>query len=409
MGRRGPGRRPLPPIFFEECTDVCFGGVDGQRKAEFCCSTRLGVSVISCRRRANIPQELREGFACVSDPVTEVTEGPLSFPSVLEFPQDVVLGGTFRVEVTISVDDVSSASREDYYFLADATESMREEIETTKNDFQKLIDARSSASGSVAFGVGYFRDEKDRPAFKNVQRITEDFSRVRSGINSLQASGGGGDEPEANLYALSQVATSNEIGWRQGTRKVLVYFGDAPGHEPTCPFEVTLTRRDVIRQLNRKGIAVVATNFGSATTGLNAPTFSTEAPLFSCGVPRTTKGGQGTDIARGTKGVLQPAGNPTKLFDVILGAVESLDQELSVVTNNCAGKVDIKFDPKLPIRIAAGETKTIIETATILPGACRTPQGFTCEIEILLSGVGVKQVIQTTHIAGCVEDDNLLF
>lgn len=100
---------------------------------------------------------------------------------------------------------------------------------------------------------------------------------------------------------------------------------------------------------------------------------------------------------------MKAASDPKDLIEFILEAVTNLDQELSVITTDCAGKVDVAFSPNLPISIAAGETKKIMETATILPGACASPDGFTCEISLLLSGVGVKQVIKTTSIAGCEE------
>lgn len=102
---------------------------------------------------------------------------------------------------------------------------------------------------------------------------------------------GGGDIPEANLHALSEVATSSSIGWREGTRMILVYFGDAPGHEPTCPSGRRLTRENIIDQLNEKGIAVIATNFGNSNSGLNAPTFSATGSTSGCGARVDTRGG----------------------------------------------------------------------------------------------------------------------
>lgn len=380
------------------CTGFCFTSISGRRQAEAACRNRQGCSVVACSRESRFGQ--REGFSCFPAPPTEITEGPIELPSVIQFPDMVLVGGTVEVEVTVNVDEVSSASREDFYLLSDATGSMSGQIAEVQADFERLIQARRNASGSVAFGVGFYRDEADTPTFMNLQGLTEDLGKVRTAIAQLEAKDGG-DTPEANLYGLRQVATRDEIGWRTGTRRILTYFGDAPGHEPSCLSGDRLTREDVIDDLNEQGIAVIATNFGNINSGLNGNTFSPPSGPGSCGPTENTRGNQGTEIAEGTAGELILASDPRELIDVIVEAVQSLDQELSAITTDCDGKVEIEFDPMLPIRIAAGETRTIMETARILPGACAEPDGFTCEIDIQLSGVGVRQVIQTTTIAGC--------
>src|SRR5207249_1219633 len=57
---------------------------------------------------------------------------------------------------------------------------------------------------------------------------------VAGAINAWQADGGG-DTPEAQLFALDQVAQCPGTGWRPGAKRIIVWFGDAPGHEPVCP------------------------------------------------------------------------------------------------------------------------------------------------------------------------------
>lgn len=331
-------------------------------------------------------------------------------PTVLQFPPEVEVGGSINATVTVTVDDVSSATMEDFYLLSDATGSMTAQIADVQTRFGKLIDARRNASGDVAFGIGFYRDEEDTPPFSNLQSITKNIAQVESAIDSLVATGGG-DFEEANLFAISEVATNPSIGWRDGSRKILVYFGDAPGHEPTCPADsVPLTRDVVVDQLNEIGIAVVATNFaGSANGGLNAPANSAQGRTFGCPDNVRSPTGQANAITSGTLGAIRLASNPGSLIDQILGAVSALPQELSVTTTDCDGRVDIKFRPDLPLLIAAGETRSVIEEATILPGACAFPDGFTCEINLNLSGVGVRQTVSTTSIAGCVPDDGTGF
>lgn len=334
--------------------------------------------------------------------VAPASEGPLEVPEVITFPESISIGGGVDVDITVVLDEVSSSLKEDIYLLTDATASMTEEIRTIQERFGSLIAARRNASVDVAFGVGFYRDEEDETNFENVQPITNNTDVVTTAINSLVAEGTT-DGAEANLFALSQVATQDSIGWRDGSRKILVYMGDAPGHEPTCPKGGSpITRDVVIDQLNERGIAVVATNFAaSKRKGLNDVTYSSEGPNFGC--PSRTKSGKGqaNQITSETLGALEQASNPKTLIDVIRDTIGGLDQELDVTAMDCSDVVQISFSPQLPISIAAGETKTITEKATIMPSACEFPDGFKCEININLSGVGIRQTIQTTSISGC--------
>ena len=351
--------------------------------------------------------------ASVAPPVVSVgpdAEGPVAVPERILFPEAVIVGGTVDVDVTVVLDEVSSSLKEDIYFLTDATASMDVEITSAQQRFGDLVRARKNASIDVAFGVGFYRDEEDTLNFQNVQPVTKNIDEVIAAINSLTAEGTS-DKPEGNLFALSQVATQDSIGWRDGSRKILVYMGDAPGHEPSCPSgSAQLTRNVVVDQLNAKGIAVVGTNFGpSLQAGLNAGTLSAQGPTFGCPVDTETAGGQASRITSGTLGALQLASNPRNLIDVITETIESLDQELDASTMDCAGRVAISFTPELPITIGSGETRSISERAVIMPAACEFPDGFTCKIDLVLSGVGVRQIIQTTSIEGCVPGDGTGF
>ena len=82
---------------------------------------------------------------------------------------------------------------------------------------------------------------------------------------------GGSDIPEGQLFALQQIATDPAIGWRPGSKRILVWFGDAPGHDPICTAisgladitEATATAA----LLNDPKITVVAINTDTFTAG----------------------------------------------------------------------------------------------------------------------------------------------
>lgn len=124
-----------------------------------------------------------------------------------------------------------------------------------------------SGLGDVAFGVGEYKDYPIDPYgwtgdfdYLLNQSITADTSDVQAGINNWGASGGA-DGPESQLSALKKIADQTETGWRDGSARFLVWFGDIYGHdsasEPAYPGP---TEAEATAALVGKGIRVEAIN-----------------------------------------------------------------------------------------------------------------------------------------------------
>jgi hypothetical protein len=109
--------------------------------------------------------------------------------------------------------------------------------------------------GDVRYGVGEYKDVGDAFVYRTNTALTSSTAAVQTGINQWVASGGG-DFPEANLYGLQQVA--NTTGWRAGSTRILVWFGDAPGTDPTSG----VTEAVATAALVSKAIAVQALDVG---------------------------------------------------------------------------------------------------------------------------------------------------
>lgn len=375
------------------CNTKCFLRKTARKTANDACrGKRAFCEIRACTRMG------RSGFACLTKADSTAPEFvPIS--GMVTLPSSTV-GAATTFNVNVTVRGGSGASKEDFYLLSDATGSMSAAIAAAKRGFRSVVRARSAVSNDVAFGVGFYRDANDDITFKNLQPITKKVSNVTAAINMLEARGGG-DLEEANLFALSQVATDPGIGWRDGSRKILVYFGDAPGKEPTCPNGVEITREVVIAQLNRKGITVVASSFDD---GLDQKTKSNSKKdgSFSCGPRQKTRGGQATDITTGTKGKLVPSSEQVDLIDDIIGSVQVLPQFLFVDTSDCDGKIDVDFKGTAPATIEAGTTKTLTERVKILRGACRPGKEFSCDITFFLSRVPIgTQTIKTGKFKSC--------
>ena len=177
---------------------------------------------------------------------------PPTYSASLTLGQSVTITKT----VTISAGTPTSA-KVDVFFLADTTGSMGGAIQSVK-DGAAAIMAATSGLGDVAYGVGEYKDVGDPFVYRLNQDITNDTAAVQTGINAWVASGGG-DFPEGQLYALYQVA--NTTSWRPGSTRILIWFGDAPGHDPAGPTGVTEAQATAALIANT--IKVLALDIGS--------------------------------------------------------------------------------------------------------------------------------------------------
>jgi hypothetical protein len=127
------------------------------------------------------------------------------------------------------VTSASTAVQADIFFLSDTTGSMGGTISSVETAAGSILSG-TAGLGNIAWGVGEYRDFGDSFVYRLNQAVTTTQAAVTTGINAWSASGGG-DLPEANLFALTQVA--GEPSWRAGSQKIGVWFGDAVGHDPS--------------------------------------------------------------------------------------------------------------------------------------------------------------------------------
>jgi hypothetical protein len=229
----------------------------------------------------------------------------------------------FQEKITVTIPAQPIREQIDVYFLADNTGSMGSAIANVKAGASSIMSTLAGIVPDIQFGVGNYRDFTDPVAFKNQQVITANQALVTTAINSWTASGGG-DLPEADLFALQEVA--NVAGWRPGAMKFIVWFGDAPSHEPICKaiwgggFDIT--RATVITQLTSfvtakqpHGIAALGVSVSSGP-GLDAASTGGYA-----GCPSNGLTGQATDITTATGGSLSVGVNPANVATAILNAL----------------------------------------------------------------------------------------
>lgn len=207
------------------------------------------------------------------------------------FDATIGVGGSVTVSKTITLDP-GGAGRVDIFFLTDDTGSMSGPINNVKTTSAALLAALNGVYGDAAFGVGsYDGDPREgnpiasppaanlTAAYSRQQMITTNTAAVSAGI-ATWAAGGGGDAPEANFFALHQVATSGgstdglgatdpgystglDTGWRTGAQPVIVWFGDVISHT------TTVDQAEAIAALVANDVIVVGMNSSTAGGGID--------------------------------------------------------------------------------------------------------------------------------------------
>jgi hypothetical protein len=215
-----------------------------------------------------------------------------------------------RETVTVTVPPFGGPPKADVYLLADTTASMGSVLAAVAAGSTAIVTEPSLSSFDVAWGVGNYRDfpvpGTNSYAFQHQVSPTKDIVPVIGAIGTWTAAEGG-DGSEGQLHALEQIAKDPAIGWRPDSKRILVWFGDAPGHDPICAaisgLAADITEATATAALTTSpGITVLAV---STTTGFvngldDDPTLSAGDYSGTCTIGGTP--GQASRIAVATGG-----------------------------------------------------------------------------------------------------------
>lgn len=229
--------------------------------------------------------------------------------------------------LTVTIPKSGATPKADVYLLADTTGSMLGVIEAVKAGAGAIVGNPALAGFDVAYGVGNYKDFPNDPdAFQHQLSPTTDTTLVGSAIATWSADGGG-DLSEAQLYALHRLATDPAIGWRPGARRIIVWFGDAPGHDPVCAAisgEATdVTEGSTTAELQAATIVVVAVSTTTgAAAGLDDDPAADAGDYGVCGAPGGVAG-QATRIAAATGGSHTTGINAGAIVTTLVGLIQA--------------------------------------------------------------------------------------
>ena len=98
-----------------------------------------------------------------------------------------------------------------------------------------LIDSVQAAQPDAEFAIASYKDVGDGARVLPVETgLTGGQATAQTAIDSLSASGGG-DTPEGQINALWEVGSGGDaIAFRLDSSRIVVWFGDASGHDPAA-------------------------------------------------------------------------------------------------------------------------------------------------------------------------------
>lgn len=236
-------------------------------------------------------------------------------------------GQTLDETITVTIPKNAGPAKADVYFLADTTGSMGGIIGAVHAGANNVLAALAALPVDIVFGVGNYKDfaQGDPYGFQHQVSPTNVTATVTAAINTWSAAGGG-DTPEAGLFALNSLAVppGPGIGWRAGSKRIIVWFGDAPSHDPICTAvsgAPTVTEASASANLVAQAITVLA--ISTANPGLDDdPTVAAGGYGGQCGVPGGMPG-QARRITNATGGTLATGINAGNLVNTIINLVKA--------------------------------------------------------------------------------------
>jgi hypothetical protein len=262
-------------------------------------------------------------------------QSPTVNPPLLDL--NLAPGEVQQHTIQVCLPGETSVSMADVFFLADSTGSMGDYIDQVQTDAAVILGTLlGDPNIDFHIGVGDYKDFPLDPVwnlygFSLAQSITDDAAAINGAINNWAALGGN-DTPEGQLYALDRIVNDPAVGWRPNSKRIIVYFGDAPGHDPVCSaisgLTYDITEASLITDLQGAGAGGTTVIGISVGTGLNNPGNS-DNYTPDCG-ESSFGSGQADRITDATGGLVEVIGNSAEVTDAILDAIETVLSEVDV-------------------------------------------------------------------------------
>ncbi|WP_122262548.1 VWA domain-containing protein [Ornithinimicrobium cerasi] len=278
------------------------------------------------------------------------TSTPISYTDALD------PGASVTITKTVTTPEIPP--RPDIVLMVDRTGSMFGAIDNVKTNMAAIIGTVAAAQPDAQWAVASYCDFPEPDPFVLHSDLSASTATTVAAVNGIGLCGGG-DEPEAQLNALWEIGDGGDaVSFRDGSSRIVVWFGDAPGHDPSGGH----TEADATASLADVGARVLAVSVGANRLDLT---------------------GQATRITGTTGGALTTGVSADQLSQAILDGLSALPVEVGA-TATCDPGLTATLEPATQT-VTSGTDAEFQETLTL---AADAPQGETlsCEVAFTLNG-----------------------
>ena len=324
----------------------------------------------------NLMRKRIVGMGVASAALTSLlVAGPASASTGVSPPSfSAALPSGSSVTITKTVHTPPIPPNPDIVFLSDTTGSMGAAIANVRTNASTIMSTVVAAQPTAEFAAAEYKDREhcatDPFNFHLDQSLTANLANVQTGIGSWSASGGC-DTPESQINALFQLATNASVGFRSNSTRIVAWFGDSNGHDPSVGHTLT----DAINALVAAKIRVIA------------------VPVITGSGNGLDSTGQATAVANATGGEVLPSASPDQVANAILTGLQNLPTTVTPQPT-CDSGLTATYDAASKT-VTSGSDATFQETLTVAPTAVGV---LKCTVDFLLNGMHVDGFQQTVTI-----------
>ncbi len=255
-----------------------------------------------------------------------------------------------------SVDIPFIPPKPDIVLVIDRTGSMGPAITDVKSKIADLVATIQTTEPDARFAaVAYCDTGEATPAVSTLSGLSGNASAVIDAVIAMPLCYGG-DLPESQLDALSQIGNGSAVDFRPDSNRIIAWFGDAPGHLRGASLDGTLSS---LKKSNTRVVAV------------------------SVGKNQLNSSGQAARITQATGGTLLSNVATNNVAASLLQGLTSLPVEITAKAE-CDLGLNVEFD-RPTLTVPSGETTTFAQTLTVSSDA-QPGTELACEVRFWIDG-----------------------
>ncbi|MEA2611629.1 MAG: hypothetical protein QOG32_1355, partial [Chloroflexota bacterium] len=302
-------------------------------------ATAVHVDVVAPGMTPSAPPTPSPDPTAAPTPTPTPTVAPTATPTPNTIQVPAGAGGAYPIDVIVP----AVPPKADVLLAIDTTGSMGASIAQARADAQAIVTGVQGSVTDTQFAVVQFKDSSDTPEYQVVQAMTTSSAGITAALNGLSA-GGGFDAPEAHNLVFQNSYTDPAIGWRTGTKKIVIVISDAEPHGAGAAANGLTGCADITADPHGLATATVLANMAAADRTLfmirQAATASASLQCYQSVAART--GGSAVDGGTST-GAL--GSQIVTLINGAFTAATDLHVEVASATPSPASAIWISFVP----------------------------------------------------------------